>query len=225
MAKKLESSQSPARHIKQISSEPQATQIHLLRHQRTELPPTTLQRKQNKRFKQRQPPNKKYQEDQYRERKPQTQEKFYKNTQEYTSSENRHTKCGDSPHIEGFRCPASRFQCKYYHKYGHFSKLCFKKNGSDHKKNTRRPQAHQLIVGTASALGDQSDASYSFSEDSFCLQMQAKSAKDSTKKNKPQHLATNIEYKLKPHRRRTKFLRAKIDTCSNVSLIPISVYN
>ena len=54
--------------------------------------------------------------------------------------------------------------------------------------------------------------------------MQAKYAKENTKMNKPQHLVTNIEYKLKPHRRRTKFLRAKIDTCSNVNLIPISVY-
>ena len=129
----------------------------------------------------------------------------------------------DSPHIEGFRCPASRYQCKYCHKYGHFSKLCFKKSGSDHKKNIRRPKAHQLMVGTAS-LDDQSYASYSSSEDSFCLQIQAKSTKEISKKNKPQHLATNIEYKLKPHRRRTKFLRAKIDTCSNVNLIPISVY-
>ena len=192
MAKKLESSQSTARHIKKMSSEPQATQIHLLRHQRTELPPSKFQRKQNKRFKQRQPPNKKYQEDQYRERKLQAKEKFYKNTQEHTSHENRCTKCGDSPHIEGFRCPASRFQCKYCHKYGHFSILCFKKNGSEHKKNNRRPKAHQLMVGTASAIGVQSDASYSSSEDSFCLQMQARSAKENTKINKPQHLVTNI---------------------------------
>ena len=80
------------------------------------------------------------------------------------------------------------------------------------------------MVDRASALGDQSDASYSSSEDSFCLQMQVKSAKENTKMNKPQHLVTNIEYKLKPHRRRTKFLRAKIDTCLNVNLIPISVY-
>ena len=29
---------------------------------------------------------------------------------------------------------------------------------------------------------------------------------------------------MKPHRRRTKFLRAKVDTCCNVNLIPISVY-
>ena len=182
-----------------------------MRHQRTELPISKSQRKQNIRYKQRQSPNKNYQEDKYRERKHQATERFYKNAQEYTSSENRCTKCGDSPHIEGFRCPASRFQCKYCHKYGHFSKLCFKQNESEAKKNRRRPKAHQLMVGTASAaIGDQSDASYSSSEDSFCLQMQAKYAKENTKMNKPQHLVTNIEYKLKPHRRRTKFLRAKL---------------
>ena len=127
MAKKLESSQSTARHIKKMSSEPQANQIHLLRHHRTDLPPSKFQRKQNKRFNQRQPPNKKYQEDLYKERRPKAKEIFYKNSQEHTSSENRCTKCGDSPHIEGFRCPTSRFQCKYCHKYGHFNKLCFKK--------------------------------------------------------------------------------------------------
>ena len=80
------------------------------------------------------------------------------------------------------------------------------------------------MFGTASVIGDKSDANYSSSGDSFCLQMQAKYTKDNTKKNKPQHLVTNIEYKLKPHRKRTKFLRAKIDTCSNVNLIPIGVY-
>ena len=80
------------------------------------------------------------------------------------------------------------------------------------------------MVGTASTIDDQSYASYSSSKDSFCLQIQAKSTKQKSSKSKPQHLATNIEYKLKPHRRRTKFLRAKIDTCSNVNLLPISVY-
>ena len=108
MAKKLESSQSRARHIKKMSSEPQANQIHLLRHQRIDLPPSKFQSKQNKKFKQRQPLNQKYQEDQYRERRPQAKERFYKNSQEHISSENRCTKCSDSPHIEGFRCPAQQ---------------------------------------------------------------------------------------------------------------------
>ena len=79
------------------------------------------------------------------------------------------------------------------------------------------------MVGRASAVCGQSDASYSSSKDSLCLQMQVKSAQAKTKMKKPQHLVTNIEYKLKPHRRRTKFLRAKPDTCSNVNLMPISV--
>ena len=56
-----------------MASEPQATQIHLLRHQRTELPPTKFHRK-NKKYKSRQPPNKTFQEDKYRQRMPQTEE-------------------------------------------------------------------------------------------------------------------------------------------------------
>ena len=43
LAKKLESSKSIARHIKQVSSEPQATQVNLLRHLRTEIPPKQIQ--------------------------------------------------------------------------------------------------------------------------------------------------------------------------------------
>ena len=76
MAKKFEGSQATAKRIKQVTYEPHATQINLLRHQRTELPPTKFKRKQNKRFKQRQPPNQKYPEDQYRERKPQQKKDF-----------------------------------------------------------------------------------------------------------------------------------------------------
>ena len=52
LAKKLESSKSTAKYIKQVSNEPQATQVNLLRHQQTELPPNKYQRKQRK-FKQR----------------------------------------------------------------------------------------------------------------------------------------------------------------------------
>ena len=48
MAKKLESSQATAKQIKQVTNEPNATQKNLLRHQRTELPPSKAQRRQNK---------------------------------------------------------------------------------------------------------------------------------------------------------------------------------
>ena len=79
MDKKLESSQAAARHMKKVTKDPEAVQVNLLRHQRTELPPIKFQRKQNKRYKSRQLPNKNYQEDKYRERMPQAKERFYKN--------------------------------------------------------------------------------------------------------------------------------------------------
>ena len=171
MAKKLESSQATAKHMKEVTRHPEAVQVNLLRHQRTELPPSKFQSKQNKRYKSRQPPNKNYQENKKRKRMPQAKERFYKNPQEHTSFEDRCSKWGDTPHIEGFRCPASRFQCKHCHKFGHFSKLCYKEREPEYKKYTRKPKAHQLMVGRASAVSGQSDASYSSSEDSFCLQI------------------------------------------------------
>ena len=48
LAKKLESSKSTAKYIKQASNEPHATQVHLLKHQCTELPPNKHQRNQRK---------------------------------------------------------------------------------------------------------------------------------------------------------------------------------
>ena len=76
LAKKLESSKSTAKHIKQASSELQATLVNLLRHQRTELPPSKFQRKQRKAFRSRQANHKYQQEDKQDEREPQVQRKF-----------------------------------------------------------------------------------------------------------------------------------------------------
>ena len=51
MAKKLESLQATAKHMRHVTKDPQATQINQLRHQRTELPPNQPQRKQFKKNK------------------------------------------------------------------------------------------------------------------------------------------------------------------------------
>ena len=48
LAKKLESSRSTARRIKKMSNDPQAAKKHLLRHQRTKIPPKKAKRKQFK---------------------------------------------------------------------------------------------------------------------------------------------------------------------------------
>ena len=50
------------------------------------------------------------------------------------------------------------------HKFGHFSSLCYKKK-SQNKRESRKPRAHQLMVGRASVqdlLCDQSDGSFKF---------------------------------------------------------------
>ena len=119
---------------------------------------------------------------------PQEHKRNYNNyqvhaSQEKYSSEDRCNKCGDSPHVEGFRCPASRYHCKNCHKYGHFRSSCYKKKESEYKGESSKPCPHQLMVGRAStqdSLCGQSDACFSSSDDSFCLQMQVKSTQAKT---------------------------------------------
>ena len=230
---KMERSKATAKYIKQVASEPQATQVHLMRHQWTELLPSKFQRKQKKSFKSRQATNKHYQEGKQRERIPQEHRGFKnihqaKASQEKYSSEDRCNKCGDSLHLERFGCPASRYQCKNCHKFGHFSSLCYKKKESECKRESGKPRSHQLMVGRASAqdpLCGQSDASFSSSDDSFCLQKQIKSTQAETKLPAPQHLTTNFIYKLNPQKKKIKYLRARIDTCAEANILPLSVYN
>ena len=40
----------------------------------------------------------------------------------------------------------------------------------------------------------------------------------------PSHLITNLAYKLKPHQTRNQYLRARLDTCTDVNIMPASVY-
>ena len=40
----------------------------------------------------------------------------------------------------------------------------------------------------------------------------------------PKHLFTNLEFKVKPHKNKTKFLEAKIETCTGVNIMPVSIY-
>ena len=40
----------------------------------------------------------------------------------------------------------------------------------------------------------------------------------------PQHLFTNLEFKFKPHKNKTKFQQARIDTYADVNIMPCSVY-
>ena len=114
-------------------------------HQHTELPPSKFQRKQKKSFKFRQETNKQQHYNEERQRGPPMHKKY-----EAHASPDRCKKCDDSQHIDGFRCPTSRHQCRNCHKYGHFSSFCYKKKEAFDKKwslESRSPKVHQLHIG------------------------------------------------------------------------------
>ena len=140
LVKKFKSSKATVHHIKQVAGDLQATQINLMRHQRTELPTN----KHNKK------------------RRSTGKLKLYKTPDNQAKNQVKKpydsrithkmpdccNKCGDSIHAQGFQCPAKKYQCKVYNKYGHFSSLCYKKKTQvHHKSNNRNPKVHQLHVG------------------------------------------------------------------------------
>ena len=222
LAKKLESSKATACYIKQVAGDPQAAQINLLRHQCTELPAGKCKKKRAP-MKPKQPNHKHQGNEGYH---PQVQPKKKFDTKGVHNDKSRCSKCGDTVHIEGFQCPAKKYQCKACHKFGHFTSMCYQKKQAPSKH--RKPKAHQLQVGRRHAHGsasyDHSDDD-STSEESFCLQIKIKQKQ--AKENrvpKATHLITNLAYRLQLHHHRNMYLRARLDTCADVNLMPASVY-
>ena len=56
--------------------------------------------------------------------------------------------------------------------------------------------------------------------ESFCLQVKIQCTKANTKISTPCHLITNLAYRLKPHHKRNQYLRAQVDTCADVNIMP-----
>ena len=80
------------------------------------------------------------------------------------------------------------------------------------------------VYAKESAICSQSEGDSS-SEDSFCLQVKIKCKQANLQKfPRPIHLITNLTYRLKPHHTKNLYLRARLDTCADVNLMPASVY-
>ena len=62
------------------------------------------------------------------------------------------------------------------------------------------------------------------SDESFCLQVKIQCTQATSKIPTTSHLITSLAYKLKPHHERNQYLRARLDTCANVNIMPASVY-
>ena len=199
LAKKLESSKATARHIKQATSNAQAAQINLLRHQWTELAHKKMKGpkcKQHFKSKEGKPPYKKHHPSQAQD------------------SQDCCSKCGDTRHAQGFSCPAKKYLCKACKKYGHFTSLCFSKQ----KKSAYQITAEEIENHSASETDEDS-----YSDDSFILhQMKAEINLSQAKSKMPKktHLIANIPCRIKQHQSHHKYLRVRLDTCADVNIMP-----
>ena len=117
----MESSKATTCHIKQVAGDPQAVQINLLRHQHTELPAGKYKKKKSA-AKSRQSSYKQHGNE---SSQVQSQHKKRFDVKSAHQNKDRCSKCGDSAHVEGFQCPAKKFQCKACHRFGHFTSLCY----------------------------------------------------------------------------------------------------
>ena len=64
----------------------------------------------------------------------------------------------------------------------------------------------------------------SSSDESFCLKMKVQAIQANTNVPAPKHLFTNLEFKVRLHKNKTKFLQARIDTHVDVNIMPVSIY-
>ena len=88
-------------------------------------------------------------------------------------------------------------------------------------------KAHQLQAGTLYTHqdADSNIIEESSPDESFCLQMKVQQTQlTNLQLPKPVYLMTNLVYHLKMHHRQSQYLCARLDTCMDVNLMPVAVY-
>ena len=108
--------------------------------------------------------------------------------------------------------------------FAHYTSLCFQKTQQKQVNyKNRKPTVHQLKAGAIHA--HESNEEVDSSDNSFCLQLKIQHAQAHNKMTqKPACLITNLAYRLKQHGNRNLYLRARLDTCADVNIMPASVY-
>ena len=160
------------------------------------------------------------------------QQKQSNQHQPYDRNPNQCTRCGDSPHAQGFKCPAEKYRCKHCTKIGHFTKMCFTKNAylQPQKYHKGKPkQAHQIFVPEHSTKQYQNTCNCN--DDDFMIVFQLRAQPQKSVHNQrvttgytQKHLYANIPYRLQPYHKHNKYLCVQLDTCTDVNLMPESVY-
>ena len=191
-----------------------------MQHQHTQLPPVNYPRRKQTSTMKRKPQNHKSPEI------PTSQKPS--DLQKADAHSDKCTRCGDTLHAKGFQCPGRKFQCKIYHKFGHLTTVCYQKSQQPSSFfKTRNPKAQQLCAGALYTHhnADKSGSETSDTEDSFCLQMKIQKTQVTNQQVPKQiYLMTNLAYHLQLNHKRNKYLRAWLDTCADVNLMPMAVH-
>ena len=91
----------------------------------------------------------------------------------------------------------------------------------------RNSKAHQLQVGVVYAQQDSicsQSSDLTSRNESLCLQVKIQCIQTNTTFPTPHHLMTNLAIRLKPHHKRNQYPQARLDTCADVHIMPVSVY-
>ena len=221
LAKKMESSKATAKHIWQVAGDIPAAQVQLMHHQRTQLPAGNYPRRKLHVTTSWKLQNCKTQEVPTIQKTP---DMLWPDGQS-----DKHSRCSDTPHAKGFLCPARKFQCKICHKFGHFTSVCYQKGQGHHPSRltqSRKLKAQQLCMGALYTLHDAESSEYeSGPEDTFCLQMKIhRTCISHPEVPKLVYLMANLAYRLQEYHTRNQYLRARLDTCADVNLMPMAVY-
>ena len=120
-------------------------------------------------------------------------------------------------------------QCKICHKFGHFTSICYQKGQGHHPSSStqsRKLKAQQLHAGALYTLHDAESSEYeSGPDDTFCLQMKIHRTHISHPDiPKLVYLMANLAYCLQEYHTRNQYLWARLDTCTDVNLMPMAVY-
>ena len=161
------------------------------------------------------------------------QQKQSNQHQPYDRNPNQCTRCGDSPHAQGFKCLAKKYQCNTAQKIRHFTKMCFTKNAHlppQHYHKGKSKQAHQIIVPKHSIKQYQNTHDCDNDDDfmiafQLCAQPQKSVHNQRVTTSYTQKcLYANIPYRLQPYHKHNKYLCFQLETCADVNLMPESVY-
>ena len=138
-----------------------------------------------------------------RQHKPKSQASFDPNISK---------RCGDTRHRPGFNCPASKFQCKKCHKYGHFTSKCLTKPHSTNVNTIEEVNA--VLAFTKSPHSVQAELSDDSLDAMYICTVNT---------SKPKRCVF-ADLQLATQSSKPKYLKVRLDTAADVSMMSKSVY-